>query len=57
MYLKEDRTTDLDSVSQALLGLRKQGKSNAGTSDISSLPIEEQMRYVRREGELAMLLA
>ena len=51
------RTTDLDSVSQALLGLRKYGKLNAGTSDISSLPVEEQARYVRRDSELAMLLA
>ena len=51
------KTTDLDSVSQALLGLRKYGKLNAGTSDISSLPVEEQARYVRRDSELAMLLA
>lgn len=51
------RTTDLDSVSQALLGLGKYGKLNAGTSDISSLSVEKQMRYVRRDSELAMLLA
>jgi DNA polymerase, archaea type len=51
------RTTDLDSVSQALLGVGKYGKLNAGTSDIFSLPIEEQMRYVRRDSELAMRLA
>jgi DNA polymerase, archaea type len=51
------RTTDLDSVSLALLGMRKYGKLNAGTSDIFSLSIEEQMRYVRRDSELAMLLA
>ncbi|MFY9795976.1 MAG: hypothetical protein WAJ93_09825, partial [Candidatus Nitrosopolaris sp.] len=51
------RTTDLDSVSQALLGIGKYGRLNAGISDISSLPIEEQKRYVRRSGELAMLLA
>ena len=51
------RTTDLDSVSQALLGVGKYGKLNAGTSDISSLPVEEQLRYVRRDSELAMLLA
>jgi DNA polymerase I len=51
------RTTDLESVSQTLLGLRKYGKLNAGSSDIFSLPIEEQMRYVRRDSELAMLLA
>ncbi|MFZ0221012.1 MAG: hypothetical protein WAM42_04875, partial [Candidatus Nitrosopolaris sp.] len=40
-----------------LLGMRKYGKLNAGTSDIFSLSIEEQMRYVRRDSELAMLLA
>ena len=51
------RTTDLDSVSRALLGVGKYGKLNAGTSDISSLPIEEQMWYVGRDSELAMLLA
>jgi DNA polymerase, archaea type len=51
------RTTDLDSVSQTLLGLRKYGKLNAGSSDIFSLPVEEQMRYVRRDSELTMLLA
>ena len=51
------RTTDLDSISRALLRLGKYGKLNAGTSDICSLPIEEQMRYVRRDSELAMLLA
>jgi DNA polymerase I len=51
------RTTDLDSVSQALLGVGKYGKLNAGTSDISSLPVEVQERYVRRDSELAMLLA
>src|SRR5215469_2812557 len=51
------RTTDLDSVSQALLKVGKYGKLNAGTSDISSLPIEEQERYVRRDSELTMLLA
>jgi DNA polymerase, archaea type len=50
------RTTGLDSVSHALLGMGKYGKLNAGTSDISSLSIEEQMRYVRRDSELAMLL-
>jgi DNA polymerase, archaea type len=51
------RTTDLNSVSRALLGLGKYGELNAGTSDISSLPVEEQMRYVRRDSELAMRLA
>jgi DNA polymerase elongation subunit (family B) len=51
------RTTDLDSVSQTLLGVGKYGKLTAGTSDISLLPVEVQMRYVRRDSELAMLLA
>lgn len=51
------RTTDLDSVSLALLGLGKYGKLNAGTTDISSLSDEEQERYVRRDSELTMLLA
>jgi DNA polymerase, archaea type len=51
------RTTDLDSVSRALLGIGKYGKLNAGTINISSLPVEEQMRYVRRDSELAMRLA
>jgi DNA polymerase, archaea type len=51
------RTTDLGSVSQALLGTWKYGKLNAGEIDISSLPVEEQERYVRRDTELVMLLA
>jgi DNA polymerase, archaea type len=51
------RTADLDSVSQALLGQRKYGKLNAGSFDIFSLHIEDQIRYVRRDSELAMLLA
>ncbi len=51
------RTTGLDSVSRALLGKGKYSKLNAGTSDIFSLPIEEQLRYVRRDSELAMQLA
>jgi DNA adenine methylase Dam len=51
------RTTDLDSVSRALLWLEKYDKLNVGTSDIFSLPIEQQMRYVRRDSELVMLLA
>lgn len=51
------RTTDLDSVSLALLGLGKYSKLNAGTTDISSLSDEEQERYVRRDSELTMLLA
>jgi DNA polymerase, archaea type len=57
VFEEKYRTTDLDSVSQALLGVGKYDKLNAETSDISSLPIEEQMRYVRRDTELAMLLA
>jgi DNA polymerase elongation subunit (family B) len=51
------RTTDLNSVSLALLGRGKYGKLNAGTTDISSFSDEEQERYVRRDSELTMLLA
>jgi DNA polymerase, archaea type len=51
------RTTDLDSVGLALLGVGKYGKLYAGTSDISSLLVEEQIRYVRRDSILVMLLA
>jgi len=51
------RTTDLDSVSQALLGVGKYGELNGGTSDISSLSVEEQERYVRRDSKPAMMLA
>src|SRR5215467_3039319 len=47
------RTIDLDSVSHALLGVGKYSKLNAGTSNISSLPVVEQERYVRRDSELA----
>lgn len=52
------RTTDLDSVSRALLGTRI-GKYNklSGGEDIFSLPITEQMHYVKRDSELTMLLA
>jgi DNA polymerase, archaea type len=57
VFERRYRTTDLDSVSQALLGLGKYCKLNAGLSNITSLPIEEQMCYVRRDSELAMLLA
>jgi DNA polymerase, archaea type len=54
------RITGLDSVSQALLGIGKYAKLSTGAFDIlllSSLPVEEQKRYVKRDAELAMLLA
>src|SRR5215469_5425902 len=51
------RTPGLDSVSHVLLGMGKYGKLHAGTSDITSLSPAEQMRYVRRDSELVMLLA
>src|SRR5215813_6611616 len=57
LFVGRYRTPGLDSVSQALLGMGKYGKLHAGTSDISSLSPEEQMRYVRRDSELTMLLA
>jgi hypothetical protein len=57
LFDEQYRTTDLESISQALLGIGKYGKLDAGTTDICSLPVEEQMRYVRRDSELTMRLA
>jgi hypothetical protein len=51
------RTASLENVSQALLGIGKYGKLSAGTFDILSLPIKEQIQYVKRDAELCMLLA
>jgi DNA polymerase, archaea type len=51
------RTTDLNTVSLVLLGIGKYGSLNAGAVDITSLSVEEQERYVRRDAELTMLLA
>jgi DNA polymerase, archaea type len=51
------RTTSLDAVSFALLGIRKYHNLSAGTENMSKLPIEEQKKYVRRDAELVMLLA
>ncbi|MGC2573368.1 MAG: DNA polymerase domain-containing protein, partial [Candidatus Nitrosopolaris sp.] len=51
------RTTDLDTVSRALLGASVGKYGKASGSDVLSLPIEEQIRYVRRDSELTMLLA
>ena len=48
------RTTDLDSVGQALLGVGKYGKLNAGTSDISSLPSILAMRLAQYNNCLAL---
>lgn len=57
MFEGKYRTTDLKSVSQALLGVGKYDDLDAGSSDISSLPIEEQIRYNVRDSEMVMLLA
>jgi DNA polymerase I len=51
------RTTDLNTVSLALLKIGKYGSLNAGAVDIATLSVEEQERYVRRDAELTMLLA
>ena len=57
LFDEKYRTTALDAVSRALLGVGKYGKLSAGNTDICSLPVEEQMRYVRRDSELTMRLA
>jgi hypothetical protein len=51
------RTASLENVSQALLGIGKYGKLSAGAVDILSLPVKEQIQYVKRDAELCMLLA
>ena len=51
------RTTSLDSVSLAILGISKFDNMNAGTVNILDKPIEEQKKYVKRDAELVMLLA
>ena len=45
------RTTDLHTVSLALLGIGKYDNFNAGTQVITSFLLEEQERYVRRDAE------
>ncbi len=50
-------TTSLENVSFALLGISKYDNINAGTVNILDKPIEEQKKYVKRDAELAMLLA
>jgi DNA polymerase elongation subunit (family B) len=50
-------TTSLENVSSALLGISKYDKINSGTVNILDKPIEDQKKYVRRDAELAMLLA
>jgi DNA polymerase, archaea type len=49
------RTSSLEHVSEALLGIGKYG--NLAGRNILSLPIEEQMKYVTRDSELGMSLA
>jgi DNA polymerase I len=51
------RTTSLDAVSSALLGIRKYRNLDPGLESMSKAPIEEQKKYVRRDTELVMLLA
>ena len=51
------RTTSLDAVSFALLGIRKYKNLNPGIEGILKVPIQDQKRYVRRDAELTMLLA
>jgi DNA polymerase elongation subunit (family B) len=51
------RTTDLNTVSLELLGLGKYASLNAAAVDITTLSVEEQERYVRRDAELTMLVA
>ncbi|HET7284913.1 MAG TPA: hypothetical protein VFI70_09530, partial [Nitrososphaeraceae archaeon] len=57
VFERKYRTPSLQNVSQALLGIGKYGKLNAGTSDVQSLPLKEQIQYVKRDSELCMLLA
>lgn len=57
MFEGKYRTTDLEAVSRALLGVGKYGNLSAGSLDISSLPVEEQIRYNIRDSELVMLLS
>jgi DNA polymerase, archaea type len=51
------RTSGLDNVSRALLGIGKYGDLNASRKDFRSLPAKEQIRYVQRDTELTILLA
>ncbi|WP_148687352.1 DNA polymerase domain-containing protein [Candidatus Nitrosocosmicus hydrocola] len=50
-------TTSLENVSEALLGISKYDNKDAGSVNIYDLPIQEQKKYVKRDAELAMLLA
>jgi DNA polymerase elongation subunit (family B) len=51
------RTTSLDAVSSALLGIGKYRNLDPGLESMSKVPIEGQKKYVRRDAELVMLLA
>ncbi len=51
------RTTGLDAVSSALLGITKYDSLNAGSVNMLEKPIEEQKSYVKRDAELVMFLA
>jgi DNA polymerase elongation subunit (family B) len=50
-------TPSLQNVSSALLGISKYDNIDAGTVDLLDKPIDEQKKYVKRDAELAMLLA
>ncbi len=51
------RTTSLDSVSSAILGISKYEGMDAGTTNILQKPVELQKKYVKRDAELTMMLA
>ena len=51
------RTTSLDSVSSAILGISKFDNLTAGSFNILEKSIEVQKKYVKRDAELVMLLA
>ena len=51
------RTTRLDSVSSAILGISKFDNLTAGSFNIPEKSIEVQKKYVKRDAELVMLLA
>jgi len=51
------RTTRLDAVSTALLGITKYKNMNAGTVNILEKTIATHKEYVKRDAELVMMLA
>ncbi len=57
VFERKYKTTSLDSVSSAILGITKYDNMNAGKVNILEKPVEEQKKYVKRDAELVMLLA